>query len=38
MYRTGAVPKPIKIGERKLGWRIGALVDALKARECTTNA
>ena len=33
MYRTGAVPKPIKIGERKLGWRVGTLVDALDARE-----
>jgi predicted DNA-binding transcriptional regulator AlpA len=36
MYRTGAVPAPIKVGERKLGWRVGALVDALKAREPTT--
>jgi predicted DNA-binding transcriptional regulator AlpA len=33
MYRTGAVPKPIKVGERKLGWRVGALADALNARE-----
>jgi predicted DNA-binding transcriptional regulator AlpA len=33
MYRIGAVPKPIKIGERKLGWRIGTLADALEARE-----
>ena len=37
MYRAGTVPKPIKIGERKLGWRVGALVDALKAREPTTS-
>ena len=37
MYRIGAVPKPIKIGERKLGWRVGALVDALKAREPTSS-
>ena len=33
MYCAGKVPPPIRIGERKLGWRIGALVDALKARE-----
>jgi predicted DNA-binding transcriptional regulator AlpA len=37
MYRTGAVPKPIKVGERKLGWRVGVLTDALKAREPTTS-
>lgn len=33
MYRAGQVPAPIKIGERKLGWRISALVAALDARE-----
>lgn len=33
LYRTGKVPTPIKVSERKLGWRVGALNDALKARE-----
>ena len=33
LYRTGKVPHPIKVGERKLGWRVGALADALNARE-----
>lgn len=32
LYRSGKVPRPIKIGERKLGWRVGALADALAAR------
>ena len=32
LYRAGKVPRPIKIGERKLGWRIGALADALAVR------
>lgn len=32
LYRAGKVPHPIKIGERKLGWRIGTLADALEAR------
>ena len=33
MYRAGTVPPPIKIGSRKLGWRLGSLIDALEARE-----
>lgn len=33
LYRTGKVPQPLKIGERKLGWRVGVLADALAARE-----
>jgi predicted DNA-binding transcriptional regulator AlpA len=32
LYRAGKVPRPIKIGERKLGWRIGPLADALAVR------
>lgn len=32
LYRAGKVPRPIKIGERKLGWRVGALADCLAAR------
>ena len=31
LYRTKKVPQPIKVGERKLGWRIGVLADALAA-------
>ena len=26
LYRCGQAPKPIKIGSRKLGWRIGDLI------------
>ena len=33
LYRTGKVPRPIKIGERKLGWRVGVLSDALAGRD-----
>jgi predicted DNA-binding transcriptional regulator AlpA len=29
LYRLGKVPAPIHIGERKLGWRAGDLIDAL---------
>lgn len=25
LYRTGVVPAPIKLSERKLGWRLSAL-------------
>ncbi|MFC1455391.1 helix-turn-helix transcriptional regulator [Microvirga arabica] len=32
MYRLDQVPKPIKLSVRKLGWRVGDLVDALAAR------
>lgn len=38
LYRAGKVPRPIKIGERKLGWRIGALADALEARASAAAA
>jgi predicted DNA-binding transcriptional regulator AlpA len=30
---AGRVPKPIRIGNRKLGWRIGSLSAALQALE-----
>jgi prophage regulatory protein len=26
MYRSGQVPSPIKIGTRKLGWKLSALI------------
>jgi predicted DNA-binding transcriptional regulator AlpA len=32
LYRSGKVPRPIKIGDRKLGWRIGDLADGLAQR------
>ncbi|KAB0680153.1 helix-turn-helix transcriptional regulator [Aureimonas leprariae] len=30
-YRLGRVPAPIRLTERKLGWRVGTLVDFLNA-------
>jgi len=33
MYRLGKVPAPIKVSDRKLGWQVGSLAEALKARE-----
>jgi predicted DNA-binding transcriptional regulator AlpA len=32
LYRSGKVPKPMRIGDRKLGWQLGALIDALAVR------
>jgi predicted DNA-binding transcriptional regulator AlpA len=32
LYWAGKVPKPIKIGDRKLGWRASDLIDALAER------
>jgi predicted DNA-binding transcriptional regulator AlpA len=32
LYRAGAVPKPLAIGARKLGWRCGDLVAWLDQR------
>jgi predicted DNA-binding transcriptional regulator AlpA len=32
LYRAKMVPSPIKIGERKLGWRAGDLMDGLEER------
>ena len=33
LYRAGKVPLPVKVGERKLGWPVGALADGVAARE-----
>jgi predicted DNA-binding transcriptional regulator AlpA len=33
LYRAGKVPPPIPIGDRKKGWRVGALIDGLASRE-----
>ncbi|KAF2991181.1 hypothetical protein OGR47_04520 [Methylocystis sp. MJC1] len=38
LYRSGKVPSPIKIGERKLGWRVGDLADGLAQRSTTPSA
>lgn len=32
LYRTNKIPRPLKIGERKLGWRAGAIIDDIAAR------
>jgi predicted DNA-binding transcriptional regulator AlpA len=32
LYRAGKVPRPLQLGERKLGWRIGDLVDFLAVK------
>jgi predicted DNA-binding transcriptional regulator AlpA len=32
LYRAGRVPRPIKIGDRKLGWRVGDLLAAIERR------
>jgi prophage regulatory protein len=33
LYRTGAVPAPIQLSTRKLGWRTGDLIDWVATRE-----
>jgi predicted DNA-binding transcriptional regulator AlpA len=32
LYRARRVPMPIKVGERKLGWRASDLIDGLAKR------
>ncbi len=32
LYRAKKVPTPIKIGERKYGWRLGGLIDFIAAK------
>src|SRR4051812_21196490 len=32
LYRARHVPAPIRLSERKLGWRVGDLIDALAER------
>ena len=31
LYRTGKVPKPIRLSTRKYGWRLGDLIDFIDA-------
>lgn len=33
LYRSGRVPKPIRLSERKLGWKVGTLTDWLSQKE-----
>jgi prophage regulatory protein len=33
LYRNGRVPPPLRIGERKLGWRVGDCIDFLEAQK-----
>ena len=32
LYRAGHVPRPLKLGTRKLGWRLGDLIEWLGER------
>ncbi|MBB5761403.1 putative DNA-binding transcriptional regulator AlpA [Methylorubrum rhodesianum] len=32
LTREGKVPTPVRLGARKLGWRIGSLVDFVNER------
>ena len=32
LYRAKKVPAPIRIGDRKYGWRLGDLIDGLAER------
>jgi predicted DNA-binding transcriptional regulator AlpA len=36
LYRAGKVPRPIRIGDRKYGWRVGDLIDGLTERAKTS--
>lgn len=37
LYRARKVPAPIKIGERKYGWRLGGLIDFVAAKSGGTK-
>jgi predicted DNA-binding transcriptional regulator AlpA len=32
LYRTGKVPRPVRLSARKYGWRLGDLLDFIDAR------
>ena len=32
LYRSGKVPKPVRLSARKYGWRVGDLLDFIDAR------
>jgi prophage regulatory protein len=33
LYRAGKVPTPIRLSDRKLGWRVGVLLDCIRAAD-----
>jgi predicted DNA-binding transcriptional regulator AlpA len=37
LYRAKKVPAPIRIGDRKYGWRVGDLIDGLETRAAATS-
>ena len=37
LYRVGLAPKPILIGERKFGWKLGTLIDWIDERAAKSN-
>jgi predicted DNA-binding transcriptional regulator AlpA len=37
LYRLGKAPKPILIGERKFGWKLGTLIDWVDERAAKSN-
>ena len=37
LYRAGKIPQPLKISERKLGWRAGDCIDFLSSRAAHSN-
>jgi predicted DNA-binding transcriptional regulator AlpA len=36
MYRSGKIPAPIKIGDRKYAWRLGTLIDLVSSKSEAT--
>ena len=32
LYAKGQIPVPVRLGERRLGWRLGDLIDWIKGR------
>ena len=36
LYRAKKIPAPIKIGERKYGWRVGAVLDDIAAKSAAS--
>jgi prophage regulatory protein len=37
LYRAKKVPEPIKIGERKIGWRLGVLIDFVAVKSAAQS-
>ncbi|MBN9049421.1 MAG: AlpA family phage regulatory protein [Rhizobiales bacterium] len=34
LHSHGVLPAPIRLGERRLGWRLGDLIAWLRSRQC----